>query len=177
MQFILIAFLIIKPHIQPCCGPMKGPYTHWISSRAGTFTWQSKYTEVFSNNVGLPTTTLLFIYVFIWISCILVEVLGTAGCAIWGPFDKSWLPLTRLHHFALRLGYLSWGFIMMLLSEFLRPLYLLGRLPPFIGCWAWQVPFGALTRNIAQEELLFLGSFVCIYSKCLQCAGHVIYLC
>lgn len=167
MQFILIAFLIIKPHIHPGCGSVKGPYTNWIPSRAGSFTWQSKYTEVFSNNVSLPTTTLLFIYVFIWISSILVEMLGAAVCAIWGLFDKSWLALTRLHHFALRLGYLSWGFIMMLLSQSLRPLCSLGLLPPFIGCCAWQVPIGALTRNVAQEELLFLCSFVCMWASAM----------
>lgn len=122
IQDILIAFLIIKPHIHGCCGPMKGPHTHWTSSSAWSFSWQSKYTQVFSNNVDLPTTTHLFVYVFIWISCVLVEMSATAGSAIWASFDKSWLGPTRLHHFALRLGYFSWGLIMMLLSQSLRPL-------------------------------------------------------
>lgn len=95
MWFILFAFLIIKRHIQPYSSSMKDPYRHWIPSSAGCFKQQSKYTEVFSNNAGLPTTTLLFIYVFIWISCILVEMLGAAGPAIWGPFDMAWLALAN----------------------------------------------------------------------------------
>lgn len=189
MWYILIAFMIIKPHIhfyaiQASFSPMKGPYRHWLSSRAGSFKSQSKYTEVFSNNAGLPTTTLLFIYVFIWISCILVEMLGAVCRAIWGPFDKGWLALAKQRCVALRLGYLSWGLIMMLLSWSLRRLCSLCCRPPFVGRWPGRFPPGAPTRNVALDlrmhsqgrDLGLLGVLVRV-SMSLPNPGSVKYVC
>lgn len=79
----------------------------------------------------------------------------------------AWLALVRLRRVALRLGYLSWGLIMMLLSRSLRWLCSLSRLQPFVGCWAWQVPIGAPTRNVALELRMHrsgvgLGFILCV---------------
>lgn len=108
---------------------------------------------------------------------------GAVGRAIWGPFDRSWLALATLRRVALRLGYLSWGLIMMLLSRSLRRLCSLSRLQPSVGCWAWQVPTGAPPRNVALELWMHRSGVglgftlcVCVYVS-LHNPGSVKYLC
>lgn len=145
--FILIASLFIPRHIQPCCSRLDPWKTHIdfdCSAGSGFFKFQSKYTEVFSNSSDLPTLTLLFIYLFIWISCLLVEMSG-AVCYL----RPVWHESAWLRRAALGPGYLSWGLIMMPLSWSLRRLCLLRS---FMGCWTWQVPSAARGRNAADSQ-------------------------
>lgn len=72
------------------------------------------------------------------------------------------LALTRLQHFALKLGYLCWGFIMMLLSQSLRPLCSLG--PGRFQSVLWP---GMLHRSCTAR-----GAALCVFEY-LQCAGSV----
>lgn len=108
---------------------------------------------------------------------------GAVGRAIWGPFDMGWLAMARLRRVALRLGYLSWGLIMMLLSLSLRQLCFLSLLQPFVGCRTWQVPTGAPTRNVAlcmHRSGVWLGFTLCVcvcLNMSLHNPGSVKYLC
>jgi len=121
--------------------------------------------------------------------CIYLDFLSTCrdvwccSRAIWGSFDIGWRAPARLRCVAFRLGYSSWGLIMMLLSGPWDHSVLSVASSPSEDAWGWQVSICAPSRNSALwihrsgVELWFtLCVFVCL-SLNLHNSGSVKYMC